>query len=132
MTEITALWLPVLLSAVAVFVLSSIIHMATPWHKGDYRKLGSEDKFMDAARSLNIAPGDYMVPRPDSMKEMNSPEFKEKFKRGPVMTLTVMPSDHNWMGKQLALWFLYCVLVGVGAAFIASPVLPPGTPYKMV
>ena len=38
MTGLSALWLPILLSAVLVFVASSLIHMASPWHKSDFRR----------------------------------------------------------------------------------------------
>lgn len=44
MVTLSALWLPILLSAVIVFVASSIIHMAIPIHKNDYRQLPDEDK----------------------------------------------------------------------------------------
>ena len=37
--SLAALWLPILLSAVIVFVVSSILHMALPFHKNDYRQL---------------------------------------------------------------------------------------------
>ena len=70
MVGLSALWLPILLSAVVVFIVSSIIHMATPWHKGDYLKIPDEDKAMDALRPLAIPPGDYMVPRPSSVQEL--------------------------------------------------------------
>ncbi len=50
-TGLAALWLPILLSAVIVFVASSVIHMATPWHKSDYPKLPNEDRVMDALRA---------------------------------------------------------------------------------
>ena len=33
MTPLTALWLPILVSAVFVFIASSIIHMLPLWHK---------------------------------------------------------------------------------------------------
>ena len=56
MTELHALWLPIVLSAVIVFVVSSVIHMFTPWHKGDYSKIPNEDRVMDALRPLNIPP----------------------------------------------------------------------------
>jgi len=39
MTGLSALWLPILLSSVIVFIVSSIIHMASPWHKSDYPKM---------------------------------------------------------------------------------------------
>ena len=66
MTGLSALWLPILLSAAIVFVVSSVIHMVLPWHKSDYPRMANEDKVMDALRPPIIPPGDYMVPRPSS------------------------------------------------------------------
>ena len=48
MVPVTALWLPILLSAVIVFVASSILHMVLPIHKSDYRKLPEEERVRDA------------------------------------------------------------------------------------
>ena len=87
MTLLYTLWLPILLSSVIVFVVSSVIHMVLPWHKSDYPKVPNEEKVMDALRPLAVPPGDYMIPRPSSTQEMRSPEFAEKMKRGPVMVL---------------------------------------------
>lgn len=131
MTELSALWLPILLSAVIVFVVSSIIHMATPWHKGDYPKMPNEAKFMDALRPLAIPPGDYMVPRASSMEEMRSPEFAEKMKKGPVIMLTVMPVGSG-MVRQLVLWFVYSAVIALFAAYVAGRVLPVGAAYIQV
>jgi len=76
MTGLTTLWLPILLSAVLVFFMSSLVHMVLPWHKGDNPGLPDEERFRDAVRPLNIPPGDYMVPRPAGMKDMGSASFK--------------------------------------------------------
>ena len=132
MTGLDMLWLPILLSSAIVFAASSLIHMALPWHKNDYRKVPNEDKVMDAFRPLAIPPGDYMMPRPSNMQEMRSPEFAEKMKRGPVMMLTVWPNGPTAMGKNLVLWFLYSVAVGVFAAYVAGRALPAGAPYLHV
>jgi hypothetical protein len=132
MTGLAALWLPILLSAVIVFVSSSIIHMVLPWHKSDYPKLANEDQVMNALRPLNIPPGDYMMPRPASSQAMRSPEFKEKMNKGPVVVMTVLPSGVRGMGKNLAQWFVYCVVVGVFAAYVTSRALPPTAPYLAV
>ena len=102
MTALSSLWIPILLSAVFVFIASSLIHMFTPWHKSDYPKLANEDKVMDALRPLNIPPGDYLIPRPTSTADLKSPEFLEKRKRGPVVIFTVLPSGPYTMGKQLS------------------------------
>src|SRR4029077_4472898 len=132
MIELQALWLPILLSAVIVFVVSSVIHMFTPWHNGDYPKMPNEDRVMDALRPLNIPPGDYMFPRPSSMAEMRSPEFAAKRNKGPVMIVTVLPSGPVAMGKELVQWFCFSVVVGVFAAYVGGRVLSRGTDYLRV
>src|ERR1700693_5584023 len=120
MTGLSALWLPILLSSVIVFVASSIIHMVLPWHKSDYLKLPDEDRVREALRALAMPPGDYFIPRPASTRELKSPEFIEKMNRGPVMVLTVMPNGPISMGRNLVLWFVYCVVVGLLAAYISG------------
>ena len=132
MTYLSALWLPILLSAVIVFVVSSLIHMFTPWHKSDFLKLPNEDKTMDALRSLAIPPGEYMMPRPSSNQETRSPEFKEKMKTGPVAMFTVFPSGSPGMGKNMLMWFVYSVVIGIFAGYVAGRALPVGSPYLQV
>lgn len=132
MITLDMLWLPILLSAVFVFLVSSVIHMALPWHKGDYSKVPNEGKVMDALRPFAIPPGDYMMPRASSMKDMGSPEFTEKMKKGPVMIFTVVPNGPATMGKSLTLWFLYSVLVGFFAAYLTGRTLSVGADYLEV
>ena len=132
MTALSLLWLPILLSAVAVFIASSVIHMMTPWHRTDFQKLPNEDRTRDGLRALAIPPGDYMTPCPSSAAEMKSPEFAEKMKQGPRMVMTVMPTGPVSMGKNLVQWFVYCLVVGLFAAYLASFVLPKGAPYMQV
>jgi hypothetical protein len=132
MTGLSSLWLPIIVSAVFVFVASSLIHTATPWHKGDYPKMTNEDQVMDALRGLAIPPGDYLVPRPASREDLRSPAFIEKMSRGPVALLTVMPSGPMAMGRNLAMWFVYCVVVSLFAAYITGRALPPGSIYRTV
>ena len=132
MTGILELWLPILVSSVIVFIVSSIIHMLSPWHKTDYPKLEKEDQVMDALRPLAIPPGDYMVPRPSSREEMRSPAFLEKANKGPKVIFTVMPQGPVSMAQNLISWFLYLLVVGVLAAYVAGRALPHGTHYLTV
>jgi len=131
-TPITALWLPILVSLVVVFIISSFIHMASPWHKNDYPRLANEDAVMDALRPLNLPPGDYMFPRPRSMAEMKSPEFVERVNRGPKVLMTVMPSGMGNMGSSLAGWALFILVVTCIGAHLASGVLAPGAPSHAI
>ncbi len=132
MTEFSALLLPILVSGVIVFVVSAIIHMALPWHKSEYPKVPQEDKVMDALRPFAIPPGDYMIPRCFGQEEMKSKEFTEKLAKGPVMIVTVLPNGQMGMGKNLIMWFLYSLVVGIFAALVAGSVLPHGSSYHDV
>jgi hypothetical protein len=132
MTALAALWLPILVSAVVIFVVSSIIHMTPLWHKSDYPRYQNEDRVLDALRPLGLPPGDYFMPRPANPAEMRSPEFVEKVKRGPAVLLTVMPPWSGSMVKNLSQWFVYIVVVSVLSAYIASRALGPGAPYLQV
>ena len=132
MISVTALLLPALLSAVIVFVVSAIIHMATPWHAGDFQKLPNEDGVLSALRPFSLTPGAYVAPRPSSMKDMSTPEFQAKVKQGPSIMLNVMPAGSGGMGAQLALWFLYSAFIALFAGYITSKALQPGADYKVV
>ena len=120
MVSVVSLWLPILLSAVAVFILSSLIHMVLKYHNTDYKGLPDENKVMDDLRRAGIPAGDYMFPHSTDNKVRNSTEFQDKMKKGPSGVMTIFPAGSNFMGSSLALWFVYCLIVGVFAAYIAA------------
>ncbi|HEY8133442.1 MAG TPA: hypothetical protein VII12_16320, partial [Thermoanaerobaculia bacterium] len=132
MTALAALWLPILLSAVFVFIVSSIIHMTPLWHKNDYPAMPNQDQVSSALRSLAIPPGDYVIPRAKDMKEMRTPEFKEKFKTGPVVFMTILANPKMSMTRPLTLWFIYILVTNFLAALVASWTLAPGADREMV
>ena len=132
MVPILSLWLPILLSAVAVFVLSSIIHMVLGYHANDFKGLPNEKQVLDDLRKHNLPEGNYSFPRANSMKDMKSTEFIEKMKQGPVGMMTISKSGSPNMGKELLLWFIYSIIVGVFAAYVAGRALPPAAHYLEV
>lgn len=132
MVPLTSLVLPILISAVFVFVASSILHMALPIHKNDLKPVPDEDAALDAFRRLKLAPGDYVIPRPRSMADMKAPAFIEKQKTGPIVFMTIAEGGSTSMGPALAQWFLYTVVVSIFAAYIAGRALGPGAHYLEV
>jgi hypothetical protein len=129
MVSMFSLWLPILLSAIAVFVASSIIHMLLGYHANDFKRLPDEDAVGNALRPLAIPPGDYAIPHSSSMKEMQSDEYKQRMERGPVVFMTVLPSGEIQMGKMLGMWFVYCLIVVSFAAYVAGRAVGPGAEY---
>ena len=103
MEFLIALLLPILLSAVGVFLVSSIFHMALPIHKGDTLGVPNEEAVGEAMRAGGIKPGEYMMPFCGEMKEMGTDEFKAKLDRGPVLFMTVMPNGPRSSALALAM-----------------------------
>lgn len=132
MTPLLALWLPILLAAVFVFIASSIIHMAPLWHRNDYPPVPDEDGLRAALKPFPIPPGDYMLPRARSGAEMRTPEFEKKMQEGPVLILTSIPPGPVSMGRSLGLWFVYTLVVSYISAYVAGRALPPGAHYLEV
>jgi hypothetical protein len=131
MVGLTDLWLPILLSAVIVFVASSIMHMLLPYHRSDYQPLPDEDKMLATLRAANLKRGLYFFPF-CTHKEMKSPAAVEKFKQGPVGFMTILPSGPPAMPKFLVQWFVYCLVIGLFVAYLTGRTLPAGTHYLQV
>jgi hypothetical protein len=129
---LSSLVLPILISAVIVFVVSSIIHMVLPLHRNDWRPVPSEEEAQAALRALSLPPGDYALPRAASPATLKDPAFLQKMTKGPVVLMTVLPPGPPAMGASLALWFGYSLLVGVFAAYVAGRALEPGAHYLAV
>lgn len=132
MVPVTSLWLPILVSAVIVFVVSAIIHMVLPFHHNDWRAVPKEDDVQEALRRFSLAPGDYMLPRAGSSAAMKDPKFLDKMTKGPVMMMTVIPPGPPSMGTALTLWFLNAIVVGIFAAYVAGRAVGPGGDYLQV
>lgn len=131
MVPVTGLWLPILLSAVIVFIASSILHMVLPYHKSDYRKVPDEDKVRAALRDAGLTRGLYVIPY-CTHKEMKSPELIAKYKAGPVGMITVFPNEPPPMPKFLGMWFVYCIIVSFFVAYLTGRTVMAGATYPAV
>jgi hypothetical protein len=132
MVTLGALWLPIILSAVFVFIASSIIHMVLKYHNKDYKPLPNEDAVRAAIRAGNPQPGQYVMPYCSDMKDMEKPEMKQKYLEGPVGVLNLMPLGRPGMGKLLGQWFVFILVISFFIAYMAAHAIPAGTPYLHV
>ena len=131
MPLLSALWLPILLSAVIVFIASSVMHTVLPYHRNDYKKLPDEDKVFPALRAAGLQRGLYVFPF-CTHKEMKTPEAIEKYKQGPVGMMTVFPSGPPFIPKFLGLWFGYCLVISFFVAYLSAHTVLTGTDYLAV
>ena len=131
MTPLSALWLPIVLSAVIVFVASSIIHMLLPYHRSDYQKLPDEEKILPVLRAAGLKRGLYVFPF-CTHKEMKSPAIIEKYNQGPVGMMTVLPNGPPAMPKFLGLWFGYCLVISIVVAHLAAYTVYPYPTHRHI
>jgi hypothetical protein len=131
MVSLASLWLPIVLSAVIVFVASSVLHMLLKYHRSDYRKLPDEEKARATLRAMNLTPGLYVMPY-CLPKEMKTPAAMEKYKEGPVGFVTIVPSGAPAMPKFLGQWFLFLLVVSFFVAYLTGHTVSPGTNYLAV
>jgi len=129
MAFLAALWLPIVLAAVIVFVASSIMHMVLPYHRSDYTKLPDEDKALAALRGLPR--GLYVFPF-CTHKDMKTPAMQEKYRQGPVGMLTVFPSGPPAIPKFMGMWFVHCLIIGFFVAYLTYHTVARGENYLVV
>lgn len=132
MVALASLWLPILLAAAVVFIASSILHVAVPWHRKDYSALPGEEGIRIAMQQAKVPPGDYIVPHCMSMKEVSGEAMQKKYAEGPVGFLTIFPNEPMGMGKSLINWFLFSLGVGVFAAYLTGHTVSAGAHYLEV
>ena len=129
MVSLTHLWMPIVLAAILVFVVSSLIHMVFKWHNSDYKGLPDE---AGVRAVLKGEPGMYVLPYCTDMKEMGNAEMQAKYQEGPVAMVFMRPSGAVNMGKSLGQWFALTLVIAFATAYLASRTLAPGTPYLQV
>jgi len=122
MSSIAPLWLPILLSAVAVFILSSLVHMVLRWHNSDQKPVPNEEAVAAALRGLPR--GEYRLPWANSMAEMRDPAWQAKVKDWPIAHIGVWTGDWGkGFGKSLVLWFVYSLVVSWLSGHVAHSAL---------
>ena len=128
----SALLLPAVVSAVLVFVASSLIHMVIKWHQSEYRTLSNEDEVRAAIRKTSPTPGKYVMPFCKDGKEMASPEMQKKFNEGPNVVMYVRENGPAKLGPFLGKWFAYTLVVSLVAGYVARATVAPGAEYLHV
>ena len=127
---IFSLWLPILASAIGVWILSALVWMVFPWHKSDFSKTSDEEAVRASLKGL--APGFYNVPHVLSPNELKDPEVEKKFTDGPLAFITIVPSGVPQMGGKMLASFAYNLFVGMLAAYMVTRTASANADYLEV
>ncbi len=132
MVSILTLWIPILVAAVIVFIVSSAIHSLLTYHHADFKKLPAETSVMDDLRKHNIPEGEYYFPRAATSEEMKLEAYKTNLEKGPSGFLTILKNAKPSMAPMLIQWFVYCIIINIFSAYIAGRMLSPDAHYLEV
>jgi hypothetical protein len=124
-TPLMSLWLPVLVSGVALFFASFVAWMILPHHKAEWKGLPSEDAVIGALRSAAVPPGQYHFPYAKSPADMKAEEFQSKVKVGPRGTMTLWAAPPN-MGANMVCTVLFFLVANFVIAYLAGMVIQAG------
>ena len=123
MTFVAQLWLPVLISAVLVFVLSAASHMVLPWRRNEWGRITEFGALQAALRGLG--PGLYAFPSAPDRRDQMKPEWTERWAKGPSGWLTVAPPGPIRMGRNMGLSLLAFLFVAFSVAYVTFHSLGP-------
>lgn len=132
METLAGLWLPIVVSAVLVFVASSLIWNVLGAHKWHVKALPDEAAAREALSKQGVSPGQYRIPYSPGPAAMKDAAFKEKLEKGPVALLVVRPPGLPDMGKFLGAWFAYLLFVSSAVALVCGRTLDRGAAYMAV
>jgi len=125
LTSLLSLWLPILLSGIALFFASFAAWMILPHHKKEWIGLPNEDAVMRELASDKMPPGQYCFPYAATPADMKSETYKAKMQAGPRGTLTLWKAPPN-MGVNMLCTVLFFLVASFVIAYLAAMVLPPG------
>lgn len=126
------LWLIILVAGVLCWVASALIHMLLKYHNSDYSELSNEDDVLAALGAKSPSPALYTMPYCVDMKEMGSEAMQEKFNKGPVAMISIMPNGMPPMGKLLGQQIMFFFVGSALIAYLASISLSGGADYMVV
>jgi hypothetical protein len=135
MDFLMSLWLPIVLSAVAVWFAALIVWMALPHHKRDFIVIppaeGGEDGLMEYLRKSGVKPGNYVFPDFRGHAAMESEKVQRALREGPVGHLSVWPTPLGMGGKMVATFFVYLV-ISVLVGYLTRVAVPGVAPFARV
>ena len=130
MVTLPALWLPIVLSAVFVFIAANVLWMALPfWHRSDYGKLSNEDTVLSDLGSAKS--GQYVVP----MVNWNKLPAEERDAiRAKPMAFVILrnPAASFSFPAALISYFIYALVISTLVAYVTCHALGSGVHYLAV
>lgn len=130
MELLLALWMPILITTIVLFVASFLAWVVMPHHKPDVRRWPDEERLMQFIRESGAGPGEYLFPLIDQ-KDMNEDWAKQRYGQGPWGMVHVWPAQPN-TPRNMLVTVSYFLVVTVLVAYVGVAALAPGASFGEV
>jgi hypothetical protein len=127
--QLPELWLPILLSAVAVFIASALAWMVLPHHKKDIQFAPDEGPLLEGIARAKLKAGQYMFPTCTSAKDLKDPQVKARWDAGPWGMILLRGTKPN-LARNLVSAFIFYLVVGVFVGYLSALALDSGAPFR--
>ena len=129
MSELAGLWIPILVSAVAVFFASFLAWVVIGHHNRDWNELPEEGDTMSFLQKSGIRPGLYIFPMARSKEQMADDTKQQRLNSGPWGTVNIWSAQIN-MGRNLLQTFTFYLIASVFIGYLATLALDPGAGFS--
>lgn len=131
MSELATLWLPILLSSIAVFVGSFLAWVVIGHHTPDWSEIPDEGEVVDFIRAQGLRPGQYMFPMARTKEALADGSKQQRMTSGPWGTLNVWSRQVN-MSRNLLQTFAFYLVTSFFIGYLASLALDAGASFSKV
>ena len=126
-----SLWLPILLTTVALFFTGFLCWTVFPNHKPDWKKLPNEAAFLDKIAEMDIPPGNYAYPHAMDSKSTETEDYKRAVERKTFGTIQAWGGAPQ-MGPKLACQVVYLLVTSICLAYLGKLGLNAGSDFMTV
>lgn len=131
MVSLTALWLPIVVSAVLVFIVSALVWTVLKIHDPEWNPLPNDDRIYPVLREARPAPGQYYFPA--AMKEAEKdPAVAASLKDAVSGYVYVNRQNPFDMRRNISFAIIHQFVIAIVVAYLAGRTLPAGTDYLAV
>lgn len=129
--SLLSLWLPILVSAVIVFIAAFIAWTVLPHHRSDWVRIPNDESLLQTIRNLSLQRGQYIFPAAMTPEGAKEADAKAKLEEGPIGSLIIRAGPPD-MRKNLLFYFLFTLGVSFMVAYVGYATIAQGAEYRHV
>lgn len=132
MSELGGLWIPIVVSAIAVVFASVAARVIIGHHNADWKDLPEEEATAEHLQKSGTAPGMYLFPGRRRKLTTDLEELRQqRMNSGPWGTVNIWARQPS-IGRQLLQTLTFCLVTSVVVGYLGTLALSSGAQFMQV